>query len=95
MLSTSVAFPVAAVFWPRASPRGVVLSSLFGFGGTCLAYLLQALGLLERVEPTWLAATGLGYILWGGLAAALGYLIGAGTAARRGGGAPLRTPAGS
>lgn len=77
VLSTAVAFPVAAVFWPRASPRGVVLSSLCGFGGTCLAYLLQALGWLDRIQPAWLDATGLGYILWGGLAAALGYRIGA------------------
>ena len=79
VLSTSVAFPVAAVFWRRASARGVVLSSLCGFGGTGLAYGLQAAGWLDRVQPVWLGETGLGYILWGGLAAALGYAIGAGT----------------
>jgi hypothetical protein len=79
VLSTAVAFPVAAVFWPRASPRGVVASSLCGLAGTGLAYLLQAQGLLARVEPAWLAETGLGYILWGGLAAAAGYQIGART----------------
>ncbi len=77
VLSTSVAFPVAAVFWPRASPRGVMLSSLCGFAGTGLAYLLQSLGALARVQPGWLSATGLAYILWGGLAALLGYRIGA------------------
>lgn len=77
VLSTSVAFPVAAVFWPRASARGVTLSSLCGFAGTGIAYLLQALGWLDRVQPEWLSATGLGYILWGGLAAALGYSFGA------------------
>lgn len=79
VLSTSVAFPVAAVFWRRASARGVTLSSLCGFGGTCLAYLVQALGGLDRVQPAWLSATGLGYILWGGLAALAGYWIGAWT----------------
>lgn len=79
VLSTSVAFPVAAVFWPRASARGVTLSSLCGFAGTGLAYLVQALGALDRVQPGWLSATGLGYILWGGLAAAAGYRLGAWT----------------
>jgi Na+/proline symporter len=77
VLSTAVAFPVAAVFWPRASARGVTLSSLCGFAGTGLAYLLQALGWLGRGQPEWLTATGLGYILWGGLAAVAGYWAGA------------------
>ncbi len=76
ILSTAVAFPVAAVFLPGLSPRAVVWSSRAGFAGTAIAYLLEAHGPLASLEPAWLAGSGLGFILWGLAAAALGFLIG-------------------
>lgn len=77
VLSTSVAFPVAAVFWPRASARGVRFSSLAGFFGTAAAYFLEKGEILTRAQPEWLTATGLGYIVWGALAATTAYHLAA------------------
>lgn len=77
VLTTAVAFPVAAVFWRRASPRGVLWSSRGGLAGTVLFYFLESRGALAAVEPSGLAESGLGYILWGLAAAALGYAAGA------------------
>ncbi len=87
VLTTAVAFPVAAVFLLRANSRGVLWSSAAGLGGIILAYFLsrrdpfgEAHGPLARWEPAWLAETGLGFILWGILAAGAGYAAGALTA---------------
>jgi Na+/proline symporter len=81
ILTTAVAFPVAAVFIPGVSGRGVAWSSGCGFGGIIIAYLLQKQGFMEHIQPEWLNASGLSYVLWGLLAAALGYAAGrAGTA---------------
>ncbi|MFC2146310.1 sodium:solute symporter [Acidobacteriota bacterium] len=75
ILTTSVAFPVAAVFIKKVNSRGVFYSSLFGFFGTILFYFLETKGLLIGVEPGWLQESGLGYILWGMLLAAAGYVL--------------------
>jgi Na+/proline symporter len=75
ILTTSVAFPVAAVFIKKVNSRGVFFSSLFGFTGTILFYFLEAKGLLASIEPGWLRESGLGYILWGMLLAAAGYFL--------------------
>ena len=75
ILTTSVAFPAAAVFIKKVNSRGVLYSSLFGFAGTILFYFLEAKGLLIGVEPGWLQESGLGYILWGMLLAAAGYVL--------------------
>jgi len=76
VLSTTVAFPVAAVFLPWARRRGVTASATAGFATTVLAYFMESRGPLSAIEPAWLADSGLGYILWGLAAAALGYLVG-------------------
>ncbi len=76
VLTAAVALPVAAVFIPRASAGGVTWSSRLGFAGTALAYALEANGLLDPIEPAWLSESGLGFILWGILAAIIGYLLG-------------------
>jgi Na+/proline symporter len=73
VLTTAVAFPVAAVFIPRADARGVLWSSIGGLVGIITAYFLEMHGPLSSWEPQWLAKTGLGFILWGILAAAGGY----------------------
>jgi SSS family solute:Na+ symporter len=77
VLTTAVAFPVAAVFLPWARPDGVTWSSRLGFAGTVAAYFLESRDVLAGVEPAWLAESGLGYILWGLAAAAVGYGVGA------------------
>ena len=76
VLTAAVAFPVAAVFLPGVNPRGLVWSSRAGLVGIVLAYFLETRGFLAAWEPAGLAATGLGFILWGILAAAIGYLLG-------------------
>ncbi|NOZ07616.1 MAG: sodium:solute symporter family protein [FCB group bacterium] len=76
VLTTTVAFPVAAVFLPRVKARGVLLSSIFGFIGTVTAYFLESRGVLNGIEPPWLRTSYLGFILWGIVLAAIGYFIG-------------------
>lgn len=75
ILTTSVAFPVAAVFLKKVNSRGVFYSSLAGFIGTILFYFLEANELLNRIEPGWLQESGLGYIFWGMLLAVTGYFL--------------------
>jgi Na+/proline symporter len=76
ILTVAVAFPVAAVFLPRANPMGVMGSSVAGLAGIITAYFLESRGPLAAWEPHWLADTGLGFILWGILAAIIGYISG-------------------
>ena len=76
VLTTAVAFPVAAVFLPGASGRGVTWSAAAGLGGIILAYFLETRGPLRSLEPAWLAEPGLGFILWGLAAAGVGYALG-------------------
>lgn len=76
ILTTAVAFPLAAIFWKQACPSGVLWSSLFGLAATPVFYLLEAYGPLAQLQPAALAATGLGYVLWSLGAAVLGYLLG-------------------
>lgn len=77
ILTTAVAFPVAAVVLPGVSSKGVRASSLAGLVGTSIAYLLESRGLLLSIEPAAIAESELGYILWGLAAAAGGYVVGA------------------
>ncbi|MCP5107238.1 MAG: sodium:solute symporter family protein [bacterium] len=74
ILTTSVAFPVAAVFMKRVNAGGVLWSSILGFTGTILFYFLESGGLLNGIEPQWLLESGIGFILWGMLFAVAGYL---------------------
>ena len=76
ILTTAVAFPVAAVFISGASARGVTASSAFGLIGTVTAYFLGKAGWLAAIEPSWLSGTGLGYVVWGIVAAVCGYFLG-------------------
>lgn len=77
ILTTAIAFPIAAVFIPSVNSRGVTWSSVFGLLGTILAYFLQASGLLQHFQPQWLNETDLAYILWGIIMAVVGYFLGA------------------
>ncbi len=71
ILTTAVAFPIAAVFLPWATRRAVTWSSIAGLTATTTAYFLETYGPLAQLEPAWLAGSGLGYIAWGIAAAAL------------------------
>ncbi len=76
VLTTAVAFPVAAVFLPWATTRMVTWSSAAGLVATVAAYYLEVHGPLTALEPTWVAGSGLGFILWGSLAALAAALAG-------------------
>jgi len=76
ILTTAVAFPVAAVFLPNVSGRSVIGSACAGYLGPVLAYFLESRGALSTLEPEWLMDSGIGFIAWGMLAAALGFIAG-------------------
>jgi Na+/proline symporter len=76
VLTTAVAFPVAAVMIPQVNKNGVFWSSFLGFVGIISAYFLQVNGFLVSLQPNWLNATDLAYILWGIVSASLGYIFG-------------------
>jgi len=76
ILTTSVAFPVAAVFLKRVKAGGVFWSSVFGFSGTIVFYFLESRGVLNTIEPQWLLESNLGYNLWGMFFAIIGYFTG-------------------
>lgn len=76
ILTTAVAFPVAAVFWTGVRPRAVAWSSAAGFAGTAIAYFLGATGVLAAIEPTAVTDSGIAFILWGSAAAVAGAVLG-------------------
>lgn len=76
VLTTTVAFPVAAVFLPWATGRAVTWSAAAGFLGTFTAYFAESGGLLEAIQPTWLTDSGIGFVFWGILAAVVGCFAG-------------------
>ncbi len=76
ILTTTVAFPVAAVFLPWATRAMVTASAGAGLITTVAAYFLETRGYLQAIEPAWVADSGLGYILWGMAAAALAGMVG-------------------
>ncbi len=75
ILTTTVAFPVAAVFLPWATSRMVTASATTGFVATFAAYFFEAGGYLAGLQPAWLTESGLGYILWGMGAAAIAAVV--------------------
>lgn len=77
ILTTTVAFPVAAIFIRPVKSKGVLYSSISGFLATFLFYFLETRGILDFLEPPWLVESGLGYIIWGIVFAACGYILGA------------------
>lgn len=82
VLTTAVAFPVAAVFLPAVRPRAVLWSSRAGAVFTIAAYFLETYGPLTAIEPAWLAGSGLGFVLWGAGGAAAAGLLGQAAAPR-------------
>ena len=74
ILTTTIFIPMMALFLPKTAPRQVHAALVAGFCGTLLFYFLETRKYLSGLEPEWLAATELGYILWGFLAALLAFL---------------------
>ena len=71
ILTTTVFIPMMAIFLPAVKPRQVHAAIAVGFMSTLLFYFLETRGHLAGVQPAWLSETGLGYILWGFIAAVL------------------------
>jgi SSS family solute:Na+ symporter len=75
ILTTTIFLPMVAIFLPNIKPQQVQAAIITGFVGTLFFYFLEHRGYLKTVEPQWLAATGLGYILWGFIASLLAFVI--------------------
>lgn len=82
VLTTAVAFPVAAVLIPSIRPRAVLWSSRAGIVVTIAAYYLESHGPLTAIEPAAMAGTGLGFVMWGVVGAAAAGLAGQAAAPR-------------
>ena len=76
ILTTTVFLPVITSFLPGTRKLQVNLAIIFGFTATILFYFLEKSGGLLHFEPAFLQDTGLGYILWGFLAAVVGWVLG-------------------
>jgi Na+/proline symporter len=75
ILTTTIFLPMLAIFLPNTKPQQVQAAIVAGFVGTLFFYFLESRGYLAAFEPSWLAATGLGYILWGFAASLLAFVI--------------------
>lgn len=76
ILTCAVALPTAAVLWPRAKPGAVLASAVTGLVGVPTLYALERAGGLAHALPEAVAATGLGYIVYGLAAAVLAFGVG-------------------
>ncbi len=76
ILTTSVAFPVAAVFIKKVKKRPLFLSSLLGFFGTVIFYFFEKSIFFLSFEPGFLKNSGVGFILYGIIFAITGYVTG-------------------
>jgi len=76
ILTTTVFLPIVAVFLPGARPRQVNATLASGFIATVLFYFLEKYGYMAW-QPAALAETGLGYILWGFVAALVVFVLSA------------------
>ncbi|MCK6602547.1 MAG: hypothetical protein L6Q77_12070 [Bacteroidetes bacterium] len=76
LLTAAVAFPVLGLLLPGVKAKGVQFSSWAGLLGTTTGYFLQKEGLLVKFIPAEWLSTGLEYILFGLIVAAIGYLVG-------------------
>ena len=75
ILTTTLFLPMMALFIPEASAVRVKRSAAAGFFSTLIFYILESRGWLFALQPAWISETGLGYILWGFIAAGAGFLM--------------------
>ena len=74
VLTTTIFIPMAAIFLPSTKPQQVHAAIITGFVSTLIFYFWESHGSLAQLEPAWLAETGIGYILWGLMAAVIAFL---------------------
>jgi fluoride ion exporter CrcB/FEX len=75
ILTTTIFLPMIAIFLRNTKPPQVHAAIATGFLGTLLFYFLEKSDRLKAFEPDWLAATELGYILWGLIASTLAFVV--------------------
>ncbi|MDZ7345045.1 MAG: hypothetical protein ONA90_11100, partial [candidate division KSB1 bacterium] len=75
ILTTTIFLPVLAIFLANTKPHQVQATIVTGLLATLVFYFLEHRGLLASLEPAWLSATGLGYILWGFIASLLSFVM--------------------
>jgi SSS family solute:Na+ symporter len=68
VLSAGVAVPVLAMFWKRANLYGTFAGSLVGGLTAFIGYFVEKYVFDYDYWPSWLAATALGYAVWGVIA---------------------------
>ncbi len=73
LLTTTVFLPVIGTFFKRTSRRQIYASLVVGFLATVLFYYLESRSLLQAIEPRWMESTGIGYILYAFIAAAMAF----------------------
>ena len=73
LLTTTVFIPVMAAFRKATDARQVYAALIVGGFATILFYFLEKKGFLTWVQPAWLADTGLGYIVYAFLIAAVAF----------------------
>jgi len=76
VLTASIAIPAFAMFWRKSNRLGIILSSVLGFLGNVVFYVLEYKVWNHEYRPAWLAGTYLGYIIVGLAASLLGLVIG-------------------
>ncbi len=75
LLTTTVFFPVFGAFRRGTQQKQIYGSIALGFVGTLMGYFLEHWHFLQKMEPNWLASTGLGYILFGLILGAAGFFL--------------------
>ncbi len=75
VLTTTVALPMLALFLTSVRREQVHAAIVGGFVTTLICYFAESRGLLASIEPAWLSATGLGYILWGLAGSIVSFLL--------------------
>jgi len=74
VLTTTIALPMLALFMRAVTQRQIHAAIIGGFLTTLVAYFAESRGFLKSIEPAWLNATGLGYILWGVAGSVTGFI---------------------
>jgi len=76
ILTATVFLPVMAGFLPSTKAAQVKWAIVFGLTATLIFYFLESRGYLQTIEPQAVAATKLGYVVWGFFFSLLGFALG-------------------
>ncbi len=75
LLTTTVFIPVIAAFRKEVHAHQVYAALISGLVATILFYFLEKNGWLASLQPAWMAETGLGYIVYAFLVAAMAFWV--------------------